>query len=70
MNNEVYYKIIHTKYGLDYAEMQWFDEFDYTLASNKSFEFENEAIEYGKFLASLNGISWAGSDTQKGILDE
>lgn len=66
-DNEIYYMIVHTRTGgLDYAEMQWFDEDDYNLASKKKFYDEQEAIDYGRVMAYRNGLTWNG---ELGILD-
>ena len=65
-NNEIYYMIVHTRGGLDFAEMQWFDEDDYSLASKTKFDNEQDAINYGRALAENNGLTWHG---ELGILD-
>ena len=65
-DNEIYYMIVHTRGGLDCAEMQWFDEDDYNLASKRKFYDEQEAINYGQLMARNNGLTWFG---ELGILD-
>lgn len=70
-DNSVYYKVVWTNTSsLTVAEMQWFDEIDYTMASNKQFDTKAEAIGYGASMAQLHNIKWDGpSITENTILD-
>ena len=55
--DEPYYKIIWTKERrLKVVEMQWFDEADYRLASERKFEHEIAALAYMKKLASEHDV--------------
>lgn len=56
-DNDVYYKIVWTRnQALTVAEMQWFDEYDYNLASNQKFSNEREAILAAQKLAFENDV--------------